>query len=473
MASKRDQLQAHQFVVQRAVSALVTREGDPEQPPFRRPGGAALTGVVLAVIALAAVGVFGLIDPGGDKTWQDGNSVIVVKETGARFVYLHRQLHQVTNYSSALLALNKAASANLVSANSLVGVPRGVRIGIQDAPDALPSRDHVLTGGWTICSAPTTDPSGTTVYQSMVLVGQQPRGGTELHGEALLVQVPGSGDLYLLSDGHRHLISGANAVTVGLALNPNPVVPVNKAVLDVMPDGAPIAPIPVPNVGAPSQAVPGRTDIRVGQLLVVTSGSGRRYFLAEARTLRPLTALQFDIQRAFQPTSVAYGGGQPAAVPLTPLAASEASLDPVPPVTENDPPSVPPRFPLTGPGFTSVCLTFDSGSFTPRLTIDSALPPASAMTLTTGTAPGGVALADRVLVPPGRIAVVESMPAAAAPAGTLALVTDQGRAYPLASPDLLDVLGYSGVHPVRVPAELMARVPQGPGLSHDAAMRTW
>src|SRR5579875_1162638 len=130
MASRRDRLQAHQFMVQRAVSALVTRETDPEQPPFRRPGGAAFTGVVLAVIALVAVGVFGLIDPGGNRTWQSGNSVIVTKETGARFVYLNGRLHQVTNYASALLALNKSTSADLVSANSLVGVPRGARIGI-------------------------------------------------------------------------------------------------------------------------------------------------------------------------------------------------------------------------------------------------------------------------------------------------------------------------------------------------------
>jgi hypothetical protein len=33
MASKRDQLHAYQFLVQRVISALVTRETDPEQPP--------------------------------------------------------------------------------------------------------------------------------------------------------------------------------------------------------------------------------------------------------------------------------------------------------------------------------------------------------------------------------------------------------------------------------------------------------
>ncbi|HEY0620765.1 MAG TPA: type VII secretion protein EccB, partial [Kribbella sp.] len=50
MATKRDQLQAYQFLVQRVVSALVIRESDPEQPPFRRPTAAAIGSVALAVL---------------------------------------------------------------------------------------------------------------------------------------------------------------------------------------------------------------------------------------------------------------------------------------------------------------------------------------------------------------------------------------------------------------------------------------
>jgi hypothetical protein len=82
VASKRDQLQAHQFLVQRVTSALVRRETDPEQPPFRRPSGAAVGSLALAVVALAVVGVYGLIVPGGSKAWRDDDAVIVEKETG-------------------------------------------------------------------------------------------------------------------------------------------------------------------------------------------------------------------------------------------------------------------------------------------------------------------------------------------------------------------------------------------------------
>ena len=56
------------------------------------------------------------------------------------------------------------------------------------------------------------------------------------------------------------------------------------------------------------------------------------------------------------------------------------------------------------------------------------------------------------------------------PTGTYAVITDLGRIYPLADADVLGTLGYEGVTPVRMPASLLARIPQGPGLSHEAAL---
>ena len=79
-------------------------------------------------------------------------------------------------------------------------------------------------------------------------------------------------------------------------------------------------------------------------------------------------------------------------------------------------------------------------------------------------------LADRVHVEPGRAALVEVMPSAEAYAGTLVLVTDQGRAYPLAGAAVLDVLGYGGAQPVRLPAGIVSRVPMGSGLDPATAL---
>ena len=464
MATSRDRLQAHQFLLQRTVSALVTRETDPEQPPFRLPAGAAVAGVVVAVIALAASGVYGLLSPGGDHSWQDGKSVIVEKETGTRFVYLNGKLDPVTNYASALLALGSHAATTSVSANSLTGVPRGPRIGIQDAPDALPGPGQVLRDGWTLCSQPGTDLTGATTYRSALLVGHQAPGGTPLGDRALLVQTPETGDEYLVAGGYRHRIAAADAVTVELALGSAPRTRVGAAVVDVLPVGAPLTPIPVPDAGKPSQAVPGRPDLLAGQLLTMEN----QYYLAETGQLRPITPLEYEIQRAYRPTTGAYGGAEPFPVRLSPIEVSGATVAARPAAAETDPPAARPVF---ATGSDRVCLTFAPGASVPSTSVGDELPPPA--NTTPGRTAGGVALADQVLVPPGTAAVVEVMPSDQAPAGTYAVVTDLGRAYPLGSPDILDSLGYRGIPPVRIPAGLMARVPQGPGLDHASALRQW
>jgi hypothetical protein len=52
------------------------------------------------------------------------------------------------------------------------------------------------------------------------------------------------------------------------------------------------------------------------------------------------------------------------------------------------------------------------------------------------------------------------------------VVTDTGRIYTLASRDLLAKLGYDGVKPQQVPAQLVALLPRGPSLDPAQARRT-
>ncbi|WP_158894701.1 type VII secretion protein EccB [Amycolatopsis anabasis] len=459
MASKRDLLQSHQFLAQRVISALVTNEPDPEQPPFRRPTGATVGSLVLAIVALVAVGVYGLVNPGGKTAWRDRPSVIVEKETGARYVYLDGVLHPVTNYASALLTLGQHAETVSVSNDSLLGVPRGRQIGIPDAPDTLPPANKLLTGGWSICSRTVPQPSGATVDESVLLVGTGPSGGRSVTDAALLVDVPATGDQYLISNSHRHRIRASDTVTVGLALQSAPRTRTGMAVVDTLPAGAPIAPIRLADAGTPSTAVPQRTDLRAGQLLVVETSGEREYFLAEVDRLRPISPLQYDIQRADPDTRRAYGGGEPVGIPLGPAAAAEARREPS---EQTGPGTLPP----TRPRFVNantVCATYEPSAAAPVLHVDPQLPDVPTMP-TPRTTQHGMPMADRVHVEAGRAALVEVMPSAAANAGTLALITDQGKAYPLASPAVPGILGYGEAKPVRLPAEIVGRVPLGSGL---------
>jgi hypothetical protein len=79
--------------------------------------------------------------------------------------------------------------------------------------------------------------------------------------------------------------------------------------------------------------------------------------------------------------------------------------------------------------------------------------------------------ADEISVPAGRGAVIAAMPAPDAPAGTLHVVTDLGVRHPVPSADVLPMLGYAGVQPVRLPAEIVALMPVGPALYPQAARK--
>ena len=459
MATRRDLLQAHRFLGQRVHSALVIHETDPEQPPFRRPALAAWGSVALAVLGLVAVGAYGFFRPGGNNAWRDGKAVIVVKETGARYVYLDQTLHPVLNYTSALLALGANGPTRSVSRESLMGVARGPAIGIPDAPDTLPAAKGVLGAGWSLCSQPSADATGAAVDTSMLLVGADPAGAQPVGEQALLVKVPESGDEHLIWHGRRHRIRHTDTTVVGLALRAEPVARVGTALVDVLPAGEAIGPLPVRRAGRPSRAVPGRADLRAGQLLVVDTGGEAQHYLAEEDRLRPITAFQSEIQLAAPVTADAYPGNEPALIPLGVSAAATAATG-GPEASPGAAPATRPRFAPAGGG--PVCVTYDDGAAVPRVRVGGRLPATSVPTR--GRTDGGLPLADRVHVPPGRVAVAEVLPSAAAGAGTLMLVTDQGRAYPLAGRDVLGMLGYGKVRPVRLPATLVSRVPLGAGL---------
>lgn len=466
MASKRDQLQAYQFVVQRATSALVVGETDLEHPPFRRPVSSSFIGLALAIVALACVGVYGMIVPGGNDAWRDADAVIVEAETGTRFVYLDGRLHPVSNYASALLLAGSGATTREVSRDSMVDVPRGPRLGIPDAPDALPGPGRLLTGAWTLCSTPASDVAGGRVEESVLLVGSAVSGGHQLRDQALLVHLADTDERFLVWRGHRHRLADYAVTGTGLALTAQPWVRVGRAWLDVLPQGGPIGPIPVRDAGGPSTAVPGKS-LRIGALLaVLTSGGTTQYYLADREVLIPISELQYDVQRAYAPTRAAYPDGEPTALPLSSsLATTARRRDPV----DGDLPDRLPEITHLRDAESTVCAGFAPGASVPRLQVDAAPPPADPMAATTGRSAAGTPLADRVHVRPGWAAVVEAMPSAKARVGTLTLVTDTGRRYPVVSREVLSTLGYGDATPVRLPGGLVARLPAGPALDPATA----
>ncbi|MFG2062009.1 type VII secretion protein EccB [Micromonospora sp. NPDC048871] len=468
MPSRRDQVQSYQFFVQRMTSALVAREPDPEAAPFRRLGGAGFASVMVAVLCLAGVGVYGLLRPGGATKWKDGGGVILEKETGTRYLYREGRLHPVVNYASALLALESAAPTVSVSRNSLVGTPRGPRIGIPDAPDALPAPGRILDGAWTLCTQPARDPAGGVVATTVLTVGRAPSGGREPGDAAVLVRDRKTKRLHLVWRDHRYEIRNEKVVLEGLVMTAEPVVEVGGAWLNALPAGETITPRRVSDRGASSTALP---NARVGQVYVVKSqNDSRQYYVVERERLFPITPVQADVLLADGETQAAYqDGSKPAPIELAAGTAAAAPKAPPPQQGRHRAPEQRPEIARLSGSDPAICAAYQPGQDEPTVLLDAQVEPVREPVRTREQTGSGVPLADRVVIEPGYGVLVNALSSPDQDNGTLNLVTDLGYRYPLASEGVPAMLGYSGVQPVRLPASLVVRLPAGPALDPTTA----
>ncbi|MFK3981543.1 type VII secretion protein EccB [Micromonospora sp. NPDC050397] len=457
MPSRQDQLHSYQFMVQRVVAALVMRETDPAQSPFRRAAGATLASVLIAAIALGGVGVYGAIVGGGGKSWRDPAAVIVEKESGARYVFRDDKLHLVLNYASALLIVGGAQPKTvLVSRKSIEGVPRGNTLGISGAPDSLPAANRLSTSAWTVCSTLLTV-DGAQAPRSVLLVGSDVDGGTPLGDDGLLVRHP-DGGLYLVWHNRRHLIRDTGLVLSALTWNNERPVPVAPALLNALPAGTDLARVPIPDRGRQSAEVDGA---RVGEVFVVESqGGGRQYAVARRDGLAGITQVQASL------ILTAEGQDDP-----TPMSQGEYSRVPkVDSLISDDPGAPPANQPkLVAADGGRICGQTSDDSGVQRVLVGARLPDLTDAARTAARSAQGTALADHILVEPGRGAVVEASAAPGLGGGAISVVTDLGRRHAVTGPDVLGMLGYGSAKPVRLPANLVALVPAGKALDPAAA----
>jgi hypothetical protein len=89
MQTRRDQLHAYRFLTRRALAALVTGDPNAVEPPMRRLTVTTVSGLMIAVLVAAGFALFGVLKPSAGKSWQAQGTIIVERETGARYVYLH------------------------------------------------------------------------------------------------------------------------------------------------------------------------------------------------------------------------------------------------------------------------------------------------------------------------------------------------------------------------------------------------
>lgn len=457
MASRTDQLHSYQFRTRRVLAALVMRETDPAQSPLRRGVGAVFAGIMLSVLVSAGLGIYAIFTRVGGDAWRTDGSVVVERETGATYVYLNGTLYPTLNLASAMLAARQPnPTVHRVASRSLTDVARGNPIGIPAAPDSLPPANRQIGLPWTVCARNELDSSGRSVPRVDLAVGVAATGGRPLEENALLVRAATGEQTYVVFNGRRYLVQSASTLVPALFGAQQPIV-VGTAWLNALPAGADIAPIRVSSRGQQSNAMP---EFDNGDVLRAETGSGTVYYLVLNDGYAPLTELQVDILGAGSPI-------EPIDVNPTVIANVPRSSA-LPERREIDPPAVTPR--LASPGASElICATTNDDAQPPSIAVGATVEGLDRATPTPGVADDGVPLADRVLVPAGRVSVVRTVAAPGSPAGTYLVVTDIGVGYPVPDASVLPLLGYAAEQAVDVPTALASLVPAGPVLDPAAA----
>ncbi|AGL14105.1 type VII secretion protein EccB [Actinoplanes sp. N902-109] len=447
MQTQRDHVHAHTFMVGRLSSALV--EGDPTMAeiPGRRAQTGFVIGILLAVLVTGGFAVYGWIVPGGSKAYRTAGAILVEKESGTRYVYVDGALHPTPDLTSAMLIQGADAKVKLISRNSLKDVPRGIPLGVTDAPNEVPPASSLVHGPWLSC-LPGSVAGGRKV--DGLGVNLEPRTpATPLPQQNFAVVRSGNGTAYLLANYLKYKVED-DAVLVALGAGSIDPVPAPDMWLNWLGDGPALAPARISGAGQDGPAVGGQS-YPVGTLFRQQSASGvDQLFVLRKDGLAPMSRTEFlfaDAATAGAPVDV-----DAAAIVDAKKSADRSLLDRLPDLASlkladaNGKALCVQQQPVSAQAFSSVVVfadRYESGINSDGGTYVVARP-ASGMTVFPAPA------ASRTTAPP------------------VSFISESGTAYRLAGTETVAALKLNSVTPVPFPKDLLAALPQGPVLSRQA-----
>ena len=448
MQTQHDHVHAYRFLAGRMESAVVLGDPSSAEVPARRATLGLFAGVVAALLAVAGVGVYGLISPGGDTAWRQPGAILVEKETGTRYVYRDGLLRPTLNYASALLLQGGGAGVHLLSHNSLAGLPRGAPIGIAGAPETVPRPADLARGPWLLCLSRS---AGGSDRPTATLDLRPAAPASSLPDDRYAVVAAPDSTRYLVWKGTKYGLAEPSAAVALGASNQRPV-RAPQAWLDALPTGPDLAAARMPDAGKPGPAVGGRA-YPVGQLFRQRAANGsQQLYVLRGDGLAPLSPTEYALLDAAHP-----GTGpvllDAAAVAVAPHAADDSLTHRLPNLVDVKPPENTPdalcllQRPAGAAVATSVVLAGGAGA---------------------EPAPAGVI---RVLVRGGGGMLVAAVPLPEPPRRPdRYLISDAGKRYPLPTDDDIQALGLGGVAPVPMTRDVLALVPPGPALTRAAAI---
>ncbi|GGP64595.1 type VII secretion protein EccB [Streptomyces calvus] len=486
MQSKRDQVHAHSFMMGRLSSGLLMADPDAPESPLGRTTRGVVFGVLVTVLIGAGATVYGLLRPGGNDGWRDGEHLVVNRDTGARYLWTGTDgvLHPVRNYASARLIGGSALPTADVRTASLRDVPVGAPVGIPGAPESVPAADRLDGGAWHMCvSGPEgalADTSGAVRNTGVnkpgatTVVAGAPVDSRGIGGDrGVLVRGPDDTE-YLVWRGSRLPLDRDSDARNALGYGSEQAVPVSAAFLDALAPGPALKPPEVPGRGQDGPELGGEAS-RIGQLFKVSvPGGGSTYHLLREDGLVPLTRLGAALVLGDPATQRdAYQGQSPEVRTVGADALREHGAEDAGSAGSAELPDAPP-VPQSVPRGSALCAQVDGGDGGARirsvLVPLTALAPVAVSEGTAGPLEKACVPTDATVVRPGHGALVRALHASgAAHAGTTYLVAENGVKYRVSSEKSLDALGYQASDIGSVPAPLLASLPTGADLDEAAA----
>lgn len=484
MQSKRDQVQAHSFVMGRLSSGLLLADPDAPESPLGRTTRGIMYGLLVTLLIAAGATVYGLLRPGGNDSWRSGESLVINQDTGGRYLYIGGALHPVRNYASALLIGGAELSSVDVGSASLRGTPIGAPVGIPGAPNTVPDSGDLEEGAWHLCvTGPEGARPGTEAGPKRAVA--KPGATTVVAGSPVETRaVPGDRGVlvrgphkkqYLVWHGRRLLLDAGSDARTALGYGSVSPVPVSAAFLNALAPGPSLAPPAVPGRGGEGPALDGEPS-RVGQVFKVqVPGGDSSYYVLREDGLAPLTSLGAALLLGAPATQKqAYDGESPRVrtVGTDTLRRHRSKVrTPLPDTAEL--PATPPE-PQSVHRGDALCAKVEGGPKGVRITTALApvnsLGPVAVSAGTPGPLKAPCVQPDARVVRPGHGALVRARNASGAlHADTTYLVAQNGVKYRVPSKKSLRALGYTSDDVAAVPASLLATLPTGADLDRAAA----
>lgn len=439
MATRKDLLKAHTFTSQRLINALVSRNPDEQQPPLRRIKTGTLVGALIATLITAGFGVWGLLDPGANKKWKAGGDIAIVDTTsGVSYVYdaESKLLHPTPNVASARLAAG-SPSVMKVGGHSLVDEPRGNAVGIPEAPSVLPEEKTLKAFPMRACAGPKNEAG----LRPTTLEFASPT--AEERDDVPLLLRGRDGTLVLVIDGRGHRLP-KNRVNPPAFLTARDYVPidVSDAFIGALQLGKDLYPLVVEGQGGEPNERQGA--LRVGDIGSVGGENGRKqWWILQKDGYSRITELDAELL-------LAEGTKQ---IPNLEIADVNKYLSSQSELNDDDLPNDIPAAPERVAGDAGVCATWPAAGRNAIVTVRVTNTPK----VTTEVRPDSK-LADRVVQPPGRGALIQNASTVDA-AGTSMLVMD-GMAYEIDQEASRIALGFKKA-PVRVQSQILSMIPSG------------